>query len=209
MFKNLISSKKFLLILAFIAFPTLILAFLPKKEPIPKLLQITPPDQGRNVSVIGTITAEYDISVDSSQFVISSVPPADWKVTQSRDKILTFASIKPLERYTKYTLTINWGDQVLHTLSFTTQDTQQDYEVIQNVKDEIAKNYPLARLMPLETSNFRIIYSQALTLEITIKNPNLTSAEVIAEVKSWVTQNGGDAESHKYIIAAPSPVPTN
>ena len=42
---------------------------------------------------------------------------------------------------------------------------------------------------------------------IALKNPNLTSAEAIDEVKSWITANGGDAGAHKYVVSY-KPLPT-
>ena len=61
----------------------------------------------------------------------------------------------------------------------------------------MARDYPLATKVPYENNDIKIVYSAPMALEITLKNPNLTSAEVIEAVKSWVTQNGGDADAHK------------
>ncbi len=74
------------------------------------------------------------------------------------------------------------------------------------MKDELARDYPLAQKLPYSTPDYRVVYSSPMTLEITLKNSNLTSVEVIDEIKSWVTKNGGDVANHKYVIA---PAPAN
>lgn len=209
MLKEILLSKKSLIVLGFIAVVAFTLSLIKPKLIPPVLLSSNPQNNQAKVSTILPVELKFKEKVSNNEFTVTSVPETSWVPTQKDETTILLTHPKQLMPAKQYLLTISWNGTEITKLSFTTEDTQQDYEVIKNVKDEITKNYPLAKLMPLETSNFRVIYSEALTLEITIKNPNLTSAEVIEEVKSWVTQNGGNTSAHKYVIATPSPTPTN
>ncbi len=101
----------------------------------------------------------------------------------------------------QYTLNLSYNGDLIYTLSFKTLRQQSDPRYVQEVNNEMARDYPLATKLPYESPVFTIRYSSPLTLEITVKNPNLTTQEIIDEVKVWVTQNGGDTSAHKYVIA--------
>lgn len=209
MLKQFILSKKFLIILGIVAIIALIFSSIKPKLIPPVLLASNPQNNQVKVSTVLPIELKFKEQVVNDEFIVSSVPETSWTPTQKDPTTISLTHPKQLIPSTPYLLTIMWNETVVAKLSFTTEATQQDYEVIKNVKDEVARNYPLARLVPVETSNLRAIYSAPMTLEITLKNPNLTSTEAIDEVKSWVTDKGGDAVSHKYVVASPSSNPTN
>lgn len=201
MLKNILFSKKFLI--GFGIFILVILLFSLLKSSIipPTLIVSNPTNNANKFSTMNPLELKFKESVINSDFDVISSPENIWTVNQLTDTALTITHQKQLFSGTKYLLTLNWKGKYFATLNFTTEETQKDFELIKNVKEEIAKNYPLATLMPYETPRFRVVYSGPLTLEITIKNPNLTSEEVIDEVKAWVTRNGANAEEHKYNIA--------
>lgn len=198
---NFIKSKKFLLALAGITVITLIFSLVKPRLVVPTLLKSIPPNNSNNISTIKPITLEFEGVVISSDFAIVSSPEHSFDIKQIDNYSLSVVPTKQLTPEIKYSLSVVWKNNPLTTLIFTTQHTETDYELLKNVKAEIAKNYPLATLMPYETSNYKVLYSGPLTLEITSKNPNLKSQELIDSVKSWVIQNGADASAHKYVIA--------
>lgn len=143
---------------------------------------------------------------DLNDFQVSSIPDQKWELKVIDNQIISAHPSTPLLPNTNYTIKIIWKDKTIHQFVIRTEDTQTDYELLKKLDDELARDYPLARLVPYEESAYRVIYLEPLTLGITIQNPNLTSSEVIEEIKKWVKDNGGDPEKHSYKIT-PSATP--
>jgi len=146
------------------------------------------------------------IEDDLNDFQVSSIPDQKWELKVIDNQIISAHPSTPLLPNTNYTIKIIWKDKTIHQFVIRTEDTQTDYELLKKLDDELARDYPLARLVPYEESAYRVIYLEPLTLGITIQNPNLTSSEVIEEIKKWVKDNGGDPEKHSYKIT-PSATP--
>ena len=171
----------------------------------PKIISTQPATNTRNVDLFVQLGLAFDTEALASDISISSDPQENWHVNQTSSNTVTAKSEDPLVPSKPYSITVSWKNNPIYNFSFTTASSQSDLKLLKNIKTEVDRDYPLAKLTPLDSSLYRVVYSSPLTLEITIKNVNLTTAEIIEEVKSWVTQNGGDAASHKYVIANTTP----
>ena len=208
MFKQFLTSKKFLTALAVLALGTLIFSFF---KPVfkPKLISSVPTNNSTKFGLVNQpITFTFANPINSSEFILTSTPDAEWQLTQVGPKSLVTQHSKPLLRLTKYTLNLLWNNTLLTSFSFTTEDTQTDYELIEDIKTEVARDFPLASKLPYETTQYKVVYSAPLTLVITIKNPLLTSAKAIEDIQSWVKSQGFDPATHKFVVVAASPTPT-
>lgn len=198
--KNIVFSKQFIIGFGGLIIIILVYSLIRPSLITPTLLESDPPNNFNKLSTINPIQLEFRDEVINTDFKITSVPEVNWQVNQVYDRVISLSHEKQLTPSKPYLLKIIWKNKEVTTLSYKTEDTQQDYELIKNVKEEIAKNYPLAKLMPYDTLGYSLVYTGPLTLEITLKNPNLKSQEVIDEVKGWVSANGANAEAHKYFV---------
>lgn len=173
----------------------------------PQIVAANPTHNALAVSLEIKPLLTFDEEVFAADFTLASVPSISWTLSQSSPTSLRAQPALLLQPQTKYLLQIKWKDQKLPDYSFTTQTSQTDPLLIKNMKDELARDYPLAQSTPYTTPLYRVVYSSPMTLEITLKNLNITSQEAIDEIKEWVKSMGGDAEAHRYVIASPSPSP--
>ena len=198
-----ILNKKFIIFLSIISLTFLIFSLIYKPQtPSPQLLISSPTQNARSSSLTDPIQLKFDQPIDPSLLTISSIPAESWSIESGLDNnSITLKSKQYLRVDTNYSLSIVYKNIQITTLNFKTMTQQGDPRYTQEVLSELERDYPLAAKTPLTTSQYRVVYSSPMTLEITLKNSNLTSAEVIDEVKSWVTKNGGDSIAHKYVIA--------
>lgn len=192
----------------FIALITLTFIFIllsKKTTTLPIITAFTPVDQSQNVDLRAIPKYISDTPLLLSDLELSSSPPFNLQLTTVDQNTFTATHALAFQPATTYTLTLSWKGHPLQTHSFTTIKSQEDPLLIQNMKDELKRDYPLAQLLPYTTSQYRVVYSAPLTLEIALKNPNLTSEEVIAEIKNWVTKNGGDATIHRFTTTISPP----
>lgn len=203
-------NKKILIILSIITLIILIFSlFYKSKLPSPQLLSSSPTSNSQRVSLTGSIQLKFDQNIDLARLTVTSNPPEDWSIQSGDDNSLIILRSKQYLRVeTEYFLSILYDKQLISTLNFRTTPQQGDPRYTQQVLQEMARDYPLSVKLPYSTSQYRVVYSAPLTLEITIKNPNLTSAQAISEIKSWVTSVGGDAGAHKYVIGT-NPLPSD
>jgi len=200
MFKFFVN-KKAIIIFSIITTLLFFYSLLPKKEVPPILIGSTPANSSSNFSTIGTIILKYDRAIAAEKFTITSIPESAWQIKQQSDKQLSVKPINQLSRITPYTLNINWQGELLHTFYLTTEDTQTDYEIINKVKSEIEKNYPLAAKIPYEQPGFKVQYQKELTLEIILKKENVERDIILNTVRDWVKENGLDPDSHTYTFS--------
>lgn len=203
MLQKIITSKKFLISLSLLTLFVVISSIIKTKTAVPELISSSPANNSTNFSVVGPIELKFNSTISASDFLLSSIPEMTWALQQQDGFSLTASHTATLQAKTQYVLKISWRNKIINTITFNTEATQTDYELIKNVKKEVNRDYPMAMFTPYSTSGYLVVYSTPLTLEITIKNPNLTRGEVIDEVKSWVTENGGDVAAHKFVIANP------
>jgi len=206
-------TKKTILALGLITLISIIIAviFTSKKAHL-TIISSLPASKTQNVRLGLPIILELNQAVNASLIKVQSTPEENWDIS-NRDQDTVILSHKlAFHPNTTYNLEILSEDKIIYSLEFTTEKSQGDIRLIQTIEEKMKEEYPLSKQTPYIQPNYLVVYSVPMTLEITLKNPNLTSAEVIAEVKSWVTSVGGDASAHKYVIGTdplPSPTITN
>jgi hypothetical protein len=198
-------NKKVLIILSIVTLLFLIFSlFYKPRPPLPKLLSSLPTQGSQKVLVTDVIQLKFDEGVDPSLLTANSNPPEDWSLQTGNDSTIAVAKSKQLLRVeTAYSLSILYGGQLVSTLNFKTIPQQGDPRYTQQVIQEMARDYPLAKFIPYDTPLYRVVYSAPMTLEITLKSPTISRAQAISDIKSWVTSIGGDASAHQYVIAKP------
>lgn len=165
------------------------------------------PNNGASeVSVFDPITITFNQKIDPLTIMVSSDPSENWTVSQNTPNSIKIDHKLYLRVSTTYKLTVLQHNSLVGTLTFETAHEQNDPRQLQNLQSELNKNYPLASLTPYETTNYRVVYSAPLTLEIQLKG-SITTQNAISQVQSWVKSNGIDPTTHKYIIATASPTP--
>jgi len=194
--------KKYLILLGIVALVFLLISLLtnPLSDP-PKVIQSSPLPGSSTVRHADSILVRFDQAIDTSLLTITSVPEEVWNISPGFLEEITLTPKQYFRVDTDYVLNLSYEDEPLYSLNFKTIPQQSDPRYAQEVVQDLAKNYPLASKIPFENTLFRIVYLSPLTIEITNKNPNLTSQEIIDEVRSWVSQNGGNAADHKYVVA--------
>lgn len=201
MFKDFFRSKYFITILVSAIVVIIMVFFLKNHDRVPSLVSVNPASGFSKLSVIKPITLVFNQDVSPKDILVTSNPPAEFNIVNGVSAYhLLLSPVKPLIQNTPYTITISYKNQPLHTLSYKTEETQTDYELIDQIKGEIARDYPLADKIPYETASFKVVYSAPLTLEIRLKNSTLSQDAAISQVKSWVSSNGVDVENHKYVV---------
>jgi hypothetical protein len=199
--KQLILKYKVQILIALGVLTLIFLLIGKKSPPLPKVTSFSPINAAQKIDLRTVPTYQIDTPITLSDLTLTSTPNFNFQLSEATTGTILATHPTAFQPSTTYSLTLSWQNQNILTHSFTTIKSQEDPLLIQNMKDELARDYPLAQKLPLNTPQYRVVYSAPLTREITLKNPNLTSAEVIEEVKSWVTQNGGNANVHKYVIS--------
>lgn len=191
-------------LLPFASLAILVIFFLTRSTPLPTLTSTSPTDQSIGVALLPTITLRFTKDLPNSPITLSSVPDALYRPTAILARELSFTPSTPLSPNTTYRISIQFGESMLHQFSFTTKPTQTDQVVLDQIHLELKDKYPLAQKTPYTTSEYRVIYSAPLTLEITLKNTALTTDQAISQIKSWVKSQGLDPTTHQYKVVAPS-----
>lgn len=199
---NILKHKKFLVIFTVITIGVFIASLIYRPQaPEPELLMSIPTQNAQKVSLTNPIQLKFDQKIDPSLLAINSEPSEVWSTQIEGDgSLLTLKSKQLLRVETKYSLHIAYQNQPLYTLNFKTLPQQGDPRYTQEVLLEMDRDYPLSTKLPYTTNSYRVVYSAPMTLEISLKNTDLSSADAISEIKSWVTKNGGDSMAHKYIV---------
>jgi hypothetical protein len=180
----------------------LISLFIKKPEPTPKLISSLPASGSSAVGLNQSVRLAFDLPVSATDLTIVSIPAEAWVASNLTPESIELTHKYFFQPYTDYQLTVKQGATTLANLTFTTITSQSDPRLVQSIEEQMAIDYPLSRATPYDTPQFSVVYSSPLTLEITLKNTNLTSQEVIDNVKAWVTGNGGDPEAHHYTFAS-------
>ena len=203
--KNVLTNKKVIIITLIIITLLTGLVLLTGKGGIqpPKIITSVPAVGSATGDVFKPIIVQFDVAVLSSDFSVSSSPEEAWTIKQESRDTISLVHKQILHPATLYTINLVWQQKPLLPLSFTTQAAQGDPRLVQELTDELNRDYPLARFTPYETPLYRVVYSAPMTFEITLINLNLTSQEAIDEIKEWVASKGGDVDAHKYIMSRP------
>ncbi len=207
--KQFFRKKTIFILLAVTLVVVVVSLFYRPVNPLPNIISTSLTTSSTKVNYFDPLRLKFDQSINPSLLSIKSVPEESWSVTSAigdpTSIVLDHAQYFRVN--TDYSLTIFYDNQQIHVLKFRTAPQQSDPRYVQEVNNEMARDYPLATKVPYENNIFKIVYSAPLTLEITLKNSNITSQKAIEEVKSWVAQNGGNASAHKYVIATAHQAP--
>jgi hypothetical protein len=201
--KSLFLKYKNHLVLILVVLSVVLFLFGGKTQKPPTIKALSPLDRAQNVDLRSSIYYSSDNPLILSEITISSSPSLDFELNLQNTNTLVATHKLAFQPSTTYTISLSWKGEDILNHTFTTLKSQEDPLLIQNMKEELERDYPLAQKLPLKTAQYRVVYSSPLTLEITLINPNFTSEEIIEDVKSWVTQNGGDVSVHKFVMAAP------
>jgi hypothetical protein len=180
--------------------------------PTPKIQLVltsqNPAEGDTKFSVYDSPTFSFNQTVAAEDFTASSIPEESWQIVQSGPNAVSLSHKLYLQVSQSYELTLTHRSGFTKTIRFTTRAEQNDPRYLQGVQKDMDKNYPLATSFPYETNLLSAIYLSPLTIEITIKSPYLTSTQAISQIKAYISNKGGDASIHKYVVVAPSPTPT-
>lgn len=165
-----------------------------------------PSDGASGVNVFDPVIITFNQTVGPASITITSDPPENWTVSQNTPKSITVGHSLYLRIATTYKLTVMQHGSIIGTLTFETANDQNDPRQLQSLKSQLNKDYPLASLTPYETTDYHVVYSAPLTLEIDIKS-SISAADAISQIQSWVSSQGIDPTTHKYVVVTPSPAP--
>lgn len=158
-----------------------------------------PADGEIGVSVFNPIELTFNQEVDPLLVEVFSDPSETWSLNQKTNNSFELNHKSYLRVATKYQMTIKYNGDNIGSLSFVTAKEQNDPRLLQTLQSEMDRDYPLAKLTPYETPELSVVYSAPLTLEIDIKG-QISTAEAILKIQSWVKQKGTDPSTHKYTI---------
>lgn len=178
-----------------------------KNESLPvEIVSSIPQNGASQVDVSQPITVTFNQDIKASQLSVSSNPSEEWLILQNNPKSITINHGLYLKVATTYKVSITKDNAVIGSFSFQTVFEQNDPRQLQILQSDIDKNYPLAKVTPYETPDYKVIYVSPLTFDIKIKS-NLDRDEVLNQIKFWVKSNGVDPISHTYLIDTGSPKP--
>lgn len=166
----------------------------------PQILTTTPTEGASSASVFLPLSLQFDTPVDPMDFSVESSPTENWTIDTLSPTQLKLEHKEFFRVNTQYTIKLNYQGKELAKLHFKTAAEQNDPRYLQTVEDELNRDYPLRINLPLETADYRVVYSAPLELEITMKTGDMSDNVAIEEVKKWVSQNGGSASAHQYVV---------
>lgn len=199
---HLLSNRKFLITLAIITLSTFIISLVLKPSaPLPEVIKTSPIDRSTKVNYFDKISYVFNSDLDPNLLTLTSIPEENWQKSPKNTREVIFNSAQYLQVNTQYILTLSYNQTPIHTLTFTTIPQQSDPRYVQEVNNEIKRDYPLAVKTPYDAPGFSVVYSKPLTLEITLKESVDERSEIINAVRDWVKENGLDPDSHTYTFS--------
>jgi len=165
-----------------------------------QIISSVPANESSSFSVFDPIVLTFNQEINPTSINVFSDPYEVWSVYQRSENSVVLNHKSYLSVATKYKLTISYNNKVVGTLNFETAKEQNDPKLLQSLQLEMDRDYPLAKLTPYETPDYKVVYVAPLTLEISIKS-QINSQTAIEKVQSWVKQNGIDPSTHKYVVA--------
>lgn len=199
---HLLTNKKFLLGLSAITLILFIISlFFKPTTPLPEVVKTSPVNRSTKVNYFDSISFTFNQDVDPNLLKLTSIPEEAWVIKPINTRSVSFSSAQYFQVNTQYSLTLNYNNQPIHTLTFTTLPQQSDPRYVQEVNNELKRDYPLAVKTPLDRPGFSVVYNKPLTLEITLKGGVEERGEIINAVRDWVKENGLDPDSHTYVFA--------
>lgn len=164
----------------------------------------TSPQNGQKDVDAGEITISFTATrllSSRKEFSIAITPslPYSWKETSVfPSEIITFQILGGLAVNTNYTVSVknNQGD-IVYSWTFTTASApgSSSSRLMEETEKNTIKNYlPLFEWIPFSNQDFSIDYTDKLTLEVVVKNPDME--KVKADVVTWIRSKGVDPSTH-------------
>ena len=199
---HLLTNKKFLIIFGLITLVIFIISLTIKPPThLPEVVKTTPIDRSTKVNYFDKISYVFNSDLDPNLLTLTSIPEENWQKSPKNTREVIFNSAQYLQVNTQYTLTLSYDQIPIHNLTFTTIPQQGDPRYVQEVNNELKRDYPLAVKTPLERPGFSAVYSKPLTLEITLKAGVNERSEIVNTIRDWVKENGLDPDSHTYTFS--------
>ena len=199
---HLLTNKKFLIgfsILTLLIF--IVSLILRPATPLPEVVRTSPVDRSTKVNYFDAVSYVFNQDLNPNLLKLTSIPEENWALKPINTRSVSFSPAQYFQVNTQYTLTLIYDNQPLHTLTFTTLPQQSDPRYVQEVNNELKRDYPLAVKTPLDRPGFSVVYNKPLTLEITLKEGVEERSEIINAVRDWVKENGLDPDSHTYTFS--------
>lgn len=168
---------------------------------LPPISSTSPSNNATKIVLNQPVVISFKKPIQVTDFLFTSDPSLSWDLTQTSANTITASHSLDFQPSSTYALNLTWKNRAYSPIIFTTMVSQVDPLFIKQTNDELARDYPLAQKFPYETPGFRIVYSAPLTLEISLKNKNITDEEAFAYARQYVKDNGLDPSTHKYIIS--------
>ncbi len=196
---QLLNNRKFLIIFGVLVLITLIISLIIKPTTIlPEIIKTSPVERSTKVNYFDNISFTFNVDIDPTLVSLTSIPEENWQKSPKSTREIIFNSAQYLQVNTQYILTLSYQNKPIHTLTFTTIPQQSDPRYVQEVNNEIERDYPLAVKTPYDAPGFTVVYSKPLALEITLKEGVEERSEIINAVRDWVKESGLDPDSHTY-----------
>lgn len=199
-------TKKVLLLLALLTlFVLLITTIIPGLQPTPEVVSSIPVQNSTSIEINTPITINLSGKIRQKDITLQSNYLESFIIT-ANDTIITAAHEKSFYVNTRYSVIVFYKNKPIHTLNFTTQKQQSNPRALQELQDEVKRDYPLASLTPFKTDNFQAVYIAPLSLEIELYSPDFDKNSALKEVKAWVQSNNIDPDSHQYSFKPEAPL---
>ncbi len=182
----------------------------PVASPTPlQVISTTPLDQAINVYP-GELDIEFKLNQTISSgadFSLEFNPKLEYYYRITSDfptDILRVRVFGGLRKNTKYSVSLLGPTGDLNKLEFTTSNEQAESSssLVRDIEEENIKKYtPLIYVTPYNSANFDVIYTDDLTLKVTIKNSDVEGTK--QQVLDWIRANGVEPNTHtiNYIVS--------
>lgn len=199
---HLLTNKKLLIGFSVLTLLVFIVSLILKPAtPLPEVIRTNPIERSTKVNYFDSISYSFNQDIDPNLLKITSIPEENWELKPINARSVSFSPAQYFQVNTQYSLTLHYNNQPIHSLTFTTLPQQSDPRYVQEINNELKRDYPLAVKTPFDRPGFSVVYSNPLTLEITLKEGVEERSEIINSVRDWVKENGLDPDSHTYTFS--------
>lgn len=199
---HLLTNKKILIGFSVFTLLVFIVSLILKPAtPLPEVTKTSPVERSTKVNYFDPISFTFNQDIDPNLLKLTSIPEESWMIKPINTRSVSYSSVQYFQVNTQYTLTLHYNNEPIYTLTFTTLPQQSDPRYVQEVNNELKRDYPLAVKTPLDRPGFSVVYKSPLTLEITLKEGIEERSEIINAVRDWVKENGLDPDSHTYTFS--------
>lgn len=168
--------------------------FLPQTPAPSTIVSLSPQPQATQVGLLEPIKITLSQKVDpaaTSLIVSPQLSLANPVATNEAE--IVFDHPEPLAFQTTYQVTFLIEDKPQISWSFTTQPSQYDQGLFEEIQKFNQENYPLLDFVPYETSRVLVNYIGSNKLKVTLKTGTRATAET--EVLNWLRSHGVDPGS--------------